>query len=217
MIDTNMTPDWVANAIKKNPCVLLDSGNIRTCPVRLSFPHLYERSKPIPPNTVGKFSTNIIFAVAADLSLLKQQMNLTIMAKWPTAGTKTGPKLKSPFKLQSEMTKYDGYGEEGTYIIAVADREPAVIDSRMARITDTSRVYPGVWAVVTINPFTYDKGVNKGGSFGLQSVMIIADDKNLGGGGGGNLAADYAGIEIDASVSSAGVFDDSAEANSLFS
>ena len=41
MIDTNMTPDWVANAIKKNPCVLLDSGNIRTCPVRLSFPHLY--------------------------------------------------------------------------------------------------------------------------------------------------------------------------------
>ena len=49
---TNMTPDWIARALKSNPCVLLESGNLRTCPVRLSFPNIFSRSKPIPPATL---------------------------------------------------------------------------------------------------------------------------------------------------------------------
>ena len=40
-------------------------------------------------------------------------------------------------------------------------------------------------------------GVNKGAAFGLQSVMLIADDKNLGG-GAEDLSKAFAGVKIDA-------------------
>ena len=203
---TNMNSEWIANAVRKNPCIILEtSGNIRTCPVRLSFPNVFTRSKPIPPNVEGKYSANLVFPVQADLILLKAEAARATMDKWANAGAKSGPKLKSPFKEQSEMAdRYEGYGDEGIFLTCVSDNIIPVFDARSQPITDPDRVYPGVWAVATIRPFVYDKGVNKGTSFGLQGLMIIADDKRLG--GGGASPSDFKGIDIDASVSSEGVF-----------
>ena len=222
---TNMTDEWVRRAVAANPCKLLDSGNVRTCPVRLSFPKIFERGKPQPPNLVGKYKANLLFPAGADISFLKKAASEATLAKWANAGTKGGPKLKSPFKDggtvdpdtgMSMADQYEGYAAGSAYIIATGDRQPAVIDSRLAAITDPARVYPGVWAIVTLRPFTYDKGVNKGTSFGLQSLMIIADDTEWGG-GGGNPSSDYAGVSVDASTTAEGVFGDDAEkANALF-
>ena len=214
MTDTDMADEWIANAIKNNPCVVLPSGNIRTCPVRLSFPNIFERSKPIPPRTEGDYGANLIFPLGADLSVLYAEATAATKAKWANAGTPQGPKLRSPFKKQNEMTKYAGYSsdDKAIYISATSKKsQPVCVDMRMQPIVDASRVYPGVWAIATIRPFTYDQGVNKGTSFGLQSVMIVADDSKLG--GGGFSASDYEGINIDASVSGAGVFSDPAEAD----
>lgn len=214
---TNMTDEWVKRALAANPCKLLDSGNVRTCPVRLSFPHIFSRSKPIPPNTEGKFGANLLFPAGADISVLKKAASEATLAKWANAGTKAGPKLKAPFKDGAvNAEKYEGYAEGSIYIAATGDRQPAVIDSRLAAITDPARVYPGVWAIATIRPFTYDKGVNKGTSFGLQSLMIIADDTQWGS-GGGNPSSEYAGVSVDASTTAEGVFGDDAEkASGLF-
>ena len=218
MADTNMTDEWIERAIKANPCVLLESGNIRTCPVRLSFPFLFERSKPIPPATEGAFAANLIFPLNADLALLTKVAAEVTKAKWADAGTPKGPKLKGPLKKQDEMLKYEGYAEGGLYTTATSRKyQPIVIDPAQRTITDHERVYPGVWAICTLNAFTYDKGVNKGTSFGLQTVMIIADDKRLGGGGGGNIASDFAGVQIDAAVNPGAVFGDDPDAAALFS
>ena len=202
---TNMSAEWIANAVRKNPCILLDSGNIRTCPVRLSFPNVFTRSKPIPPNVEGKYGANLVFPVQADLTLLKAEAAKATLDKWANAGAKGGPKLRSPFKEQSEMAdRYEGYDDQGMFLTCVSDKIIQVFDARMQPVTDPDRIYPGVWAVATIRSFVYDMGVNKGTSFGLQGLMIIADDKRMG--GGGASPSDFKGIDIDASVSSEGIF-----------
>lgn len=210
MADSRMTDDWIEKAVAANPIVLLESGNYRTCPVRLSFPNLFERSKPIPPATEGSYGANLIFPVGVDRKLLETAVVEVLKDKCPDAlseDPKKRVKVKNPFKDQGEMLKYDGYVEGGWFISATSrQNKPALVDMKGAVITDTSKVYPGVWAVCTIRPFWYDKGVNKGVSFGLQSVMIVADDDNLGG-GGEDLSKAFAGVNIDAgSVDTSALF-----------
>lgn len=190
---TNMTDEWIASVVAKNPIVLLESGNYRTCPVRLSFPNIFSRSKPIPPNPEGKFGANLLFPVCADLTLLKKVVEQVAKDKW---GDKP-PKLRSPFKDQEENLRYEGYVAGGIFLACNAHLKPSCIDAKGHVITDETAVYPGVWAVCTIRPFSYDKGVNKGVAFGLQSVMIVADDKNLGG-SSEDVGKAFAGVQIDA-------------------
>lgn len=199
---TDKSDAWIQRALQQNPCVDLGDGNYRTCPGRLSFPNIFSRSKPIPPATEGKYGANFVFPVGADINLLAKAAEACAIDKWP----KGGGKLKGPFKPQEDMLKYEGYEAGGFYISATADKTPPrVFDSRQVPIIDESRVYPGVWAVAIIRPFAYDKGVNKGVSFGLQGLMIIADDKQLGGGGIEPQKA-FGGVQIDAEVNPAAGF-----------
>ena len=219
MADTNMTDDWIKKACERNPIRVLDSGNILLCPTRGSFLNLFERSKPIPPATEGSYGGNLIFPTCADLKVLEQSVIDVLKEKCPDAlspDPKKRVKVKSPFKDQGDMLKYDGYVEGGKFISATSRKnKPSLVQGKAGVdpkdwpiITDETLVYPGVWVVCTVRPFWYDKGVNKGVSFGLQSVVLFADDKNLGGGGGGNVAADFAGVNIDAGdVDTSGLFD----------
>jgi len=193
MNDTRMSDAWIERAVKDNPIVLLESGNYRTCPVRLSFPNLFQKSRPIPPNPEGKFGANLIFPTNADLSVLKSAAAQCAKDKWGS----TPPKLRSPFKDQDEMLKYAGYTEGGVYLACNSTQKPAIVDLKQQIITDETKVYPGVWAICTIRPFTYDQQVNKGVAFGLQSVMIIADDNSLGG-GSEDVSKAFANVKIDA-------------------
>jgi len=203
---------WIQRTLQGNPCLDLGDGNFRTCPGRLSFPNIFSRSKPIPPATEGKYGTNFVFPVGADINILMRAAEACALDKWP----KGGGKLKGPFKQQEEMLKYEGYEAGGYYISATADKTPPrVFDSRMVPITDEARVYPGVWAVAIIRPFSYDKNVNKGVSFGLQGLMIVADDKQLGGGGVDPQKA-FGGVSIDAEVNPAAGFEPGSAAASLF-
>jgi hypothetical protein len=214
MADTNMTDEWIKKACERNPIRVLDSGNILLCPTRGSFLNLFERSRPIPPAIEGSYGGNLIFPTCADLSVLEKAVIEVLKEKCPDAlssDPKKRVKVKSPFKDQGDMLKYDGYVEGGKFISATSRKNrPGLFDARQKTVTDETLVYPGVWVVCTVRPFWYDKGVNKGVSFGLQSVMLVADDKNMGGNGsgGGNVAADFAGVNIDAGdVDTTGLFD----------
>lgn len=196
MQDTRMTEAWIQRVVRDFPCALTDKGHIRTCPVRLSFPAIFKKSKPIPPNTEGSWGSALIFPLQADLGLLHRAAQDAALAQWP----KPPKSLRNPFLSQNDMLQYGGFTEGGTYIRAVAyENQPPVYDQQHRPIVDPARVYPGVWAVCTLNPFTYDKGVNKGVSFGLNSVMIVADDTQLGG-AGSDPARDFAGVQIDAEM-----------------
>ena len=87
---TNMSPEWVQSLLTAYPCTKLESGNIRTCIARLSFPHLF---KPQPPMEAGgkeKFTATLLFPVGADLSVLKQAAAECAIEKWPNAGKPGG-------------------------------------------------------------------------------------------------------------------------------
>lgn len=198
MQDSQMTDEWVTAQWKRNPCVALANGDLRTGPIRLSFPNLFKPGKPIPPNTEGKFGASLLFPAGVDISVLRQASAEVAKAKWPDVGTLKVPKLKSPFLSQDEDAgRYVGYEEGGVLIRTIANQKMPVVDLRLAPVVEESKVYPGVWALVTIRPFAYDKGVNKGVSFGLQTVMIVADDTNIGGTGSANPNEAFAGVSID--------------------
>lgn len=215
MKDSDMDAAWIADMWAKNPCTkILDqngtpNGNYRTGPLRLGFVNIFERGKPVPPATQGKFGSHLIFPIAADLAVLKGAATETALAKWPTAGQQGGPTLHTPFRQQSEKQNLSGYNPGGIFIVATADQQqPYCVDPRGAPITDKAKLYSGVWALAVIRPFDFDKGMKKGVGFGLQGVIVIADDRNLGG-GGSNPLADMAGAQIDAASAAVPV-------NSLF-
>ena len=71
-VTTNMSPEWIAQALKANPCVLMADGNIRLCPARLSFPHLFEKQPPMEASGVAKYAASFLFPEGADLTVLKE-------------------------------------------------------------------------------------------------------------------------------------------------
>lgn len=212
MLDSQMSDEWIETVWKKNPCVLLDGGNIRTGPVRLSFVSFFERSKPIPPATEGKFGANLLFPLGVDLTVLQDDCLATLAAApWYRSGM-TGMTMpikdpaKQPLKDPGGMLKYSGFQAGAKYVIATSNDTPLLVDARMSPIIDKAKAYSGVWAVCTLRSFAYNKGVNKGVGFGLQSVMIVADDSSLGGRPPANPQRDFGGVSIDASVNTGSYF-----------
>lgn len=201
MADTRMSDDWIERAVRDNPIVHLDNGNYRTCPVRLSFPNIFHMSKPKKADIQPSYGANLLFPTCADLKPLEQAVVDVLKEKCPDAlssDPRKKIKVKLPFLDQDDMLKYDGYTEGGRYIIATSKtNKPVVVDVKQQIVTEESRIYPGVWAICTVRPFWYDVGVNKGVSFGLQSVMVVADDDSLGG-GMEDVATAFSGVKIDA-------------------
>lgn len=212
MDHSDMDPSWIEQMWGRFPCEQIKdaagapNGNYRTGPVRGSFIHLFERSKPIAPNPTGKYTFTALFPPSADLSVLKQAATAAALEKWPRAGQSDGPTLHSPFRQQTEKAKFDGYKNEGgVFITAVADqRQPYIVDAQGAPITDPKLVQSGFWYLAVVRPFVFDAGMKKGVSFGINGVMLIAKDKEFGG-GGSNPAADFAGVQIDTSAQAAAV------------
>ena len=68
MEDTNMTREWVERAWAKNPCAKLSNGDVRTGPVRLSFPNLLTL-----PKTRGdiepRYGASLLFPPGVDIRL----------------------------------------------------------------------------------------------------------------------------------------------------
>lgn len=206
MSSTRMTDEWILDAWRRNPCVKLDNGNCRTGPVRLSFPNIFQKGKAIEEGKEPKYGSSLLFPAGVDISALRAEATAVALAKWPTAGQPGGPSLHSPFKDQAEKAgQYEGYLPGSIYMSCYAERKPPAVDSRLSPLVDETKIYPGVWAIATIRCFDFDVKVKKGISFGLQSVMIIADDTEWGG-GGSDPTKDYAGISIDQTVNPASLF-----------
>jgi hypothetical protein len=212
---TNMSSEWIARVMRENPSRLLDNGNIRTCPVRLSFPNIFKPGKPNKEGKVGKFGSVLLFPLGADMKpYIGECMRIT-GEKLPAALKPGGPRINNPILRVKSVTDptltrgdpddhYDGYVVGAPVLRCNSPEQRPCVDQRLAPITDHSRVYPGVWAICAVRVFWFDTDGNKGPSFGLQSVMIIADDQNLG--GGSTPAADFAGVNIDSSINPAEAF-----------
>lgn len=194
MEDTNMTREWVERAWKMNPCAKLQNGDVRTGPVRLSFPHLL--TLPKTRNDIEpRYGATLLFPPGVDIKALRDDAAACAKAKWPVLPRK----LKSPFLSQNDdVDRYAGFQEDGVLVRAMANQKIQVVDKTLAPVVDEAEIYPGVWAIVCVRAFAYDKGVNQGVSFGLQNVMLIADDTNIGGTAAASPRDAFAGVSVEA-------------------
>lgn len=190
---------WIQEVCRQNPAGLLpgDQRLITTGPCRLSFCDLFTPKAPMnQPNATPKYSTAALYTPYTDMSVFYAEYYRVCAEMFPDyynphinngAGGYSG--LEVPFHdCATKAHKLDGYTPGLMYINHTSKFKPPIVDATPSKnpITDPSKVYPGVWAILVLNAYGYGKSPpqpKKGVSFGLQAVMIIGDDSNLSGGG----------------------------------
>lgn len=190
MKDSTLNDNMLREAMAKNPPRVLDNGLIFSGPVRLAFVNLFRPAKPNEPGKEGKYGAALLFPPGTSMAVFSQAW--TQAAKeafpqnWDANGNPVG--LHLPFHDQAEKAvgakPYAGY-TPGAITFAVSSKfKPTIVDGNQNPIVDEDRVYAGCWAYVAMNTYKYGPPQPKKGiSFGLQSVMFLADDQKLAGGG----------------------------------
>lgn len=178
------------------------TGDILSGPVRLSWVNLFKAKKGMEsdPNSAEKFSVVLLFPPPLPGQDVNMQMALFYEEYYRICAEKfanhwNGQQyvgLHSPFHDQGEKFKYDGY-TAGCISLGVSSQfKPPVVKpipgdpNNFNPVLTEAEAHPGVWAIVAMNAYGYGmnaKGPNKKGpGFGIQSVIIIGDDTNIGGG-----------------------------------
>ena len=167
----------LAALMKKYPITLLNSGNWRTCPVRLSFPSLFEKTSF--EGSEPKYSAVLLFPLGVSVAPLMQAAQKTAFEEWGEKSKKMT--LHNPFRDQG-MKQLAGYVKGAPFITVSTKQKPGVVGPDMKPIMDPEEIYAGCWVLATIRPFSFDATAKKGVSFGLQNILKIADDEPFSGG-----------------------------------
>ena len=117
------------NAVTKNPFVLLDDGNIRTCPVRFGFPHVFTPQEAMDDGGKPKFSLTALIPASADLTVPKKALVDCGQAKWPGGKFEEflkDPGFNKPIKDQADKAKFQGFVEGQMYFTASGERRPII-------------------------------------------------------------------------------------------
>lgn len=218
MRNTRMSDDWIMSAVRNNPLTKMDNGNFRTPPVRLAFVHIM-KPNPNAKNDDGTPKATPLYEVTALCPPgMMEQINAVL---WPEVyemlrrefpnninaqGQPFG--LHIPWRDQGEKQNYTGYTPGLPFMRLTTQYKPPVVDPAMNPIVDEGRVYPGVWAILSFNPYVFGKSPprpKKGVSLGLQAVMIVADDEKLAG-GAPDPKQEFAGVSVDAKFDAAAAF-----------
>lgn len=114
-----------------------------------------------------------------------------------------GGKLPKGFKiveLKDGDIDYDTEGFAGQFTLkASSEYKPEVVkktkvmgQSSLVPITDEDEFYSGCYGYASVTFFSYDTGMTKGVTCGLNNLLKTRDGERLGGGGG--AASDFAGV-----------------------
>jgi hypothetical protein len=186
---------WIRDACAANPtAVLPGEGNmITTGPCRLAFTDTLFNARTPSGNSQGtpKYGVMALYTPFTDWNVFYAEYYRVLskdMPEYYVPEVQGYPNLEMPFHDQSKKLQYAGFTPGLKYINHTSKFKPKIVDSSPAKnpITDPSRVYPGVWALLVVNAYTYGKNPpqpKKGCAFGLQAVMILENDQPLAGGG----------------------------------
>ena len=151
-------------------------------PCRLSYTHVFNRYNPDGPVEEGKFMTNVLIpkgekeTIEALKKAIEEAKKQGIVNKW---GGKEPKKLDMPLRDGDE--KDDENYEGHLFVNAKSNTRPGIVDKKKVPIVDEEEVYSGVWAIVSVTFFGYDKNGNKGVACGLNNIMKFKDDEHFGG------------------------------------
>lgn len=210
MRDSLVGDAWIAEACRQNPVQrVLDektgqpNGNILTGPVRLAFTDSILEAKPAmaaDPNSRKTHSCTVLFTPYTDLTIFWEEYYKIAAASFanlynPAMGQYVG--MDNPiFDQGLKAVKYAGFTTGCMATNMSSNFRPSVVDTRMNPITDPAKIYPGVWAIVACNAYASGtRSPRKGPRFGLVSIVIIGDDKPLGG-GPADPKAQFRGVQV---------------------
>lgn len=153
-------------------------------PCRLSYVHLLEKHSFDGDNENGKYSVSILIpkkekkTITAIEEAIENAKKEFATNKW---GGKAPKKLSLPLNDGDDEEKDDEAYAGHYYINAKSNTKPGVVDKDFQPITDEEDVYSGMWGMVSVSFYGYDKGVNKGIAAAINNVMKTKDDSRLGG------------------------------------
>lgn len=165
-----------------NQPVTNQTTKVITGKVRLSYAHLF---KPfaLSDDQEPKYSVCLLIPKTDKATLKKINAAIEAAKQQGTNlwGGKVPPNLKLPLRdgdeERPEQPEYEGM----YFINASSKTAPGVVDKNVQPILDSTEVYSGCYARVSINFYPFNKAGNKGVACGLNNVQKIADGDYLGG------------------------------------
>lgn len=154
--------------------------------VRLSYCHLFEAYSPDPAKQKPKFSTAILIPKSDKLTLKKLREAQKNALANGIATHFGGKPLKNPVDTihdgdeDADLERNPEYAGHW-YLTVSAVTRPGMVDQAMNPITDSTELYSGCYARVSLNAFPFNTQGNKGVSFGLNNVQKMGDGIPLGG------------------------------------
>lgn len=219
MKDSKLNEAWLRDIMAKYPPSIRPNGTVFSGPVRLAFVNIFEPGKPGDDGGDGKYGAALLFPPGTNMDVFKnawlQKAKEEFAKNFDASGNPVG--LHLPFHRQDDKTvglkPYSGFTPGGYYFACTSKYQPSVVDppgsdGTKRQVIDPKRIYPGVWALVGMNVYSY-RNKKTGVAFGMQTVMIIADDSRLAG-GGGDPDKDFAGITISSASNINAAFDGAA-------
>lgn len=153
--------------------------------VRLSYAHLFEPFSQNPGESDPKFSTVILIPKTDKATVRKIKDAIEAAkengkAKW---GGKIPPNVAITLHDGDEEADLERNPEyEGHFYMSVSSKQrPGLVDQAVNPILDSTELYSGCYARVSINAFPYLYSGKKGVSFGLNHVQKVRDGEPLGG------------------------------------
>ncbi len=177
--------------------------NLNTPVGRLSYPHLFVAQT----NDQGdeRFKTAIFFAEGTDLSEMQNAALAVAKARWGDEVVqliRTG-KVRWPFRSDAADVKERGYPEGSTFVNMSAKNRPGVVDANVADVLDPSDAYAGRDALINATAYTYEVSGNRGVTFGVNHVQILADNDRL----DGRKAASEVFSQVEGVIADASAFE----------
>ncbi|WP_010271395.1 DUF2815 family protein [Paenibacillus senegalensis] len=144
---------------------------------RLSYAHVFA------PNKDGKYSVSVLIP-KSDKKTVKKIKDAIEAAK-ELGKSKWGGKVPKNLKLplrDGDVDREDDEAYEGHYFVnANSNTKPGIIDLDKIEITDSTEVYSGSYARLSLNFYPYDRDGSKGIACGLNNIQKVADGDPLGG------------------------------------
>jgi len=158
---------------------------VLTGKVRLSYVHLFEAYSSIP-DADPKFSV-VLLIPKTDKLTIKHLRDAQAAALEAGKDSRFGGKIPRVWKdtihdgdEEGDLDKNPEYADH-LFMSVGSKTRPGIVDKNVHAILDSTEVYSGCYARVSLNAFAYSQAGNKGVSFGLNHVQKLADGDFLGG------------------------------------
>lgn len=151
--------------------------------VRLSYAHVWE-PVAVDEKQDPKYSVCLLIP-KNDKKTLRKIKTAVDAAKEAGKTAKWGGKIPANLKLplrDGDEEKGDKPEFVGHYFLnATSKMAPGIVDQNVQPILDSSEVYSGCYARVSINFYPFNTAGNKGVGCGLNNIQKLADGDYLGG------------------------------------